>query len=332
MNKKQNKIKRILVILCTLVLVLLIALGLVSNYLVDFALKRTDEFTTNLDPGKTDEVDEGQKIIDENEVAFDAYVKDWKSTINMETETIESSDSLKLVGHYYTQAAETHNWAILIHGYRNKSSAMEKIASVYSNEFHFNVLLPDLRACGESEGDYIGMGYLDKDDIKLWIDEIIKKDPQANIVVSGVSMGGATTLMLSGEELPDNVKVLIEDCGYTSVWDIFAHELDFLYHLPTFPVLNSASLLSELKAGYSFKEASCVDAVSKSTLPMLFIHGENDEFVQFNNLDILYNAKKNGDKEKLVIKDAGHGVSYLRDPQTYFSTVKAFLYKQGFEF
>lgn len=324
--------KKIIVILCAIVATITLALGFGSNYLVDFALKRTDNFDTNLDPGKTDKIDEGQQIINENKEAFKTYVEEWKSTVNYEEAYIESTDHLKLAGHYYTQKEEKHNWAILIHGYRNKASGMENIASVYSNVFHFNVLLPDLRACGDSEGEYIGMGYLDKDDIKLWIDAIIDKDPEANIVVSGVSMGGATTLLLSGESLPTNVKALIEDCGYTSVWDIFAHELNFLYHLPTFPVLDSASLLAKMKVGYSFQEASCVDAVKRSTLPMLFIHGEKDEFVQFNNLDILYNAKTKGEKEKLVVKDAGHGVSYLRDPQTYFTTIKNFLYKQGFSF
>lgn len=331
MKKKQNR-KKIVIILCIVIASITLALGFGSNYLVDFALKRTDNFDTNLDPEKTDEIDTGQQIINDNKEAFQSYVTQWKQNVNYEKASLQSADNLKLVGHYYTQEKQTHNWAILIHGYRNTSSGMENIASVYSNVFRFNVLLPDLRACGESEGEYIGMGYLDKEDIKLWIADIIQRDPEANIVVSGVSMGGATTSMLSGESLSSNVKAFIEDCGYTSVWDIFAHELDFLYHLPTFPVLNISSFIADLKVGYSFQEASATKAVSESTLPMLFIHGENDEFVQFSNLDILYNAKKTGYKEKLVIEDAGHGVSYLRDPQTYFSTVKAFLHNAGFQF
>ena len=115
-------------------------------------------------------------------------------------------------------------------------------------EMGYNVLLPNNRAHGNSEGNYIGMGWLDKDDIACWVNWINKQDPNAKIILHGVSMGAATTMMASGENL-NNVVGYIEDCGYTSVWDIFASELDKRFSLPTFPVLNISNGVAKLKAG-----------------------------------------------------------------------------------
>ena len=100
------------------------------------------------------------------------------------------------------------------------------------------------------------MGWPDRRDMLQWIDWIIRRDSEAKIVLHGISMGGATVMMTAGEDLPGQVKAVVEDCGYTSVWDIFTDELDYLFHLPAFPLLNIASCLSSLRAGYSFSEAS----------------------------------------------------------------------------
>lgn len=137
----------------------------------------------------------------------------------------------------------------------------------------FNVLTPDLRASGQSEGDYVGMGWLDRLDILDWVDWILTQDAAAQIVIHGVSMGAATTMMVAGEETPDAVVAFVEDCGYTSVWDVFSSELSLRFGLPEFPLLYSASALSSVMAGYSFEEASALEAVACSEKPMLFIHG-----------------------------------------------------------
>lgn len=331
-DKRKKKVKKIIIIVLTVVLILIIAfIGVlfgVGNYLVDFAVKRNDDFNVNLDPSNDGEhtQTEGEKIIEENREAFKAYTDSWLEKVDTEQVSI-TNDDLKLKGNIYYSDETSHDWALLLHGYRDSSASMRNFAAVYNQELNINCLLPDMRACGESEGTYLGMGYLDSLDVVKWVDLIVEKDPEANIFISGVSMGGATTMMVSGLELKDNVKCFIEDCGYTSVWDIFAHELDFLFGLPTFPVLDVASSVCDMKASYSFKEASSLKRLAKSTEPMLFIHGENDSFVPFEMLDKVYAAKTQGEKEKLVIKDAGHAEAYLRDPQTYFSTAFDFLNK-----
>lgn len=126
----------------------------------------------------------------------------------------------------------------------------------YSEE-GYNVLIPYMRATGESEGEYIGMGWLDKDDLQCWINKIIEQNNNANIVLHGSSMGAATVLMASGDDLPSNVKAIIEDSGYTSVWDIFASEAKVRFGLPEFPVLNMFEIVANFRAKYDIKKSIC---------------------------------------------------------------------------
>ncbi|MEC2597045.1 alpha/beta hydrolase, partial [Bacillus cereus] len=95
----------------------------------------------------------------------------------------------------------------------------------------------------------VGMGWHDRKDVLIWIQQILKKDPNAEIALFGVSMGGATVMMTSGEDLPSNVKVIIEDCGYSTVIDEFTYQLKDLFHLPKFPVMNAANTVTKLRAG-----------------------------------------------------------------------------------
>ena len=148
---------------------------------------------------------------------------------------------------------------------------------------------------------------MDRKDVLQWIDYIIEQDPEAKIVVHGISMGAATTMMTAGESTPDNVKAFVEDCGYTSVWDIFSSELQLRFGLPEFPILYTASGVARLRAGYSFTEASALAQVARCEKPMLFIHGTADDFIPYEMMDTLYNAKPGDNKAELTAEGAGHG-------------------------
>ena len=124
---------------------------------------------------------------------------------------------------------------------------------------------------------------------------------QEQITLYGVSMGAATVMMTSGEKLPDNVKAIVEDCGYSTVNQELQYQLKELFNLPSFPLVNVTSGITKLRAGYFFGEASAVKQLQKNHLPMLFIHGENDTFVPFSMLDEVYNATQ-GPKEKYVVR------------------------------
>ena len=136
----------------------------------------------------------------------------------------------------------------------------------------------------------------------------------------------ATVLSASGENLPSNVKAIIADCGYTSVWDVFSYQLKLLFNLPPFPVMDLANMVTMVKAGYSLKEASPISQVAHSKTPILFIHGDKDDFVPYYMMDKLYNATSSK-KEKLTIKGATHAKSDLVNPKLYWSRVNDFLNK-----
>lgn len=104
------------------------------------------------------------------------------------------------------------------------------------------------------------MGWLDREDILQWIDYITVRDPQAEIVIHGVSMGAATTMMTAGETTPDAVKAFVEDCGYTSVWDVFSSELQLRFGLPEFPILYTASAVAKLPGGVQLYRGQCASA------------------------------------------------------------------------
>ena len=100
-----------------------------------------------------------------------------------------------------------------------------------------------------------------------------------------------------------------------------------MFGLPTFPVLDAASLVTQVRAGFGFKEASAVEQLKKTTLPILFIHGEDDTFVPYWMLDVVYEACASPDKERLSVPGAAHGEASWEDPELYWSTVEAFLGK-----
>ena len=318
----MSKKKRILVIaLCFFLLLLPVGLFFVGNYMVNFSIGRTSGTMNIVPPSQVSE--EGRKAISDNWERQREQTDAWKETVALQPVSIQSVDGLKLSGEYALNFEPTNRWAITVHGYRGSHAQMFTFAAYFGRQ-GYNVLMPDLRGCGESGGDFIGMGWPDRLDMLEWIGWIIQRDPDAQIVLHGISMGGATVMMTAGESLPPQVKAIVEDCGYTSVWDIFRDEMDVIFHLPAFPILHTASLISSWRAGYSFSEASSLEQVKKATVPMLFIHGEKDNFVHTEMVYPLYEACPT-EKKLLVVEDAGHGSSYSINPELYFDTVFDFL-------
>ena len=154
--------------------------------------------------------------------------------------------------------------------------------------------------------------------------ELVWKERAENIALRGISMGGATVMMASGEELPGQVRAIVEDCGYTSAWDEFHYQLKMLYHLPAFPLLYVTDLLARVKAGYGLKAASAKKQVAKCRIPMLFIHGEKDALVPYWMLKPLYEAAS-CPKECFVVENAGHGEARQAQPEEYWKRVFGFL-------
>ena len=249
-------------------------------------------------------------------------------TANALRDTLVRSERGERLHALYVRAARpTGRTAVIVHGYTDNAVRMLPIGHLYSHHLGYNILLPDLHAHGLSEGDAVQMGWLDRLDVLQWMDTANELfGDSTRMVVHGVSMGAATTMMVSGEELPPYVKCFVEDCGYTSVWDEFKGELKNQFGLPAFPLLDVASWLCKLKYGWSFREASALEQVKKCTLPMFFIHGDADDFVPTWMVHPLYEAKPQP-KELWLVPGAAHAVSYKENKAEYTCRVQDFVSK-----
>lgn len=246
----------------------------------------------------------------------------WLQNIKHQELTKKAKDGISLHAYQILQT-ESHDWVILIHGYKSKAQDMMYNAQVYY-EHGYNVLVVNNRSHGKSEGTYIGMGWLDRLDICKWIDYIVQTDPASKIVLHGISMGGATVMMTTGEQLPNNVICAIEDCGYTSAKDIFLNQASKKYDVHPAILMTGFNMICKFIAGYSLKEADSLAQLQKSKTPTLFIHGDEDAFVP---VEMLYHNYEHCpcDKELFIAKGQGHALACL-DPN-YYTTVFQFIEK-----
>ena len=258
---------------------------LVGSFFVDMALRRGTATNPDAPPAVFRSAIEGngQNILSASKPDFDA--EDW---------TIQSFDGLSLCATHFKPKKSSHRWVLLLHGY----GLSKEHAWHYSKEYlthNYHIVTPDLRACGDSEGQYITMGAFEAKDVADWTRRIVEKDPQARIVLHGVSMGAAAVMLAEGENLPHNVVAVIEDSGYADAYSLFATEIDKILSIPPY---------------------------RNSSLPTLFIHGTADRLVPFAMMQQLYDASPSYSKEKLVIDKNGHGALY--QAKNYFPTVLSF--------
>ncbi len=206
---------------------------------------------------------------------------------------------------------------ICFHGYTGEGLSNHMAIADYFLKHGYAMLLPDARAHGESEGEYIGFGCLDRKDALGWIDWAIHEcGEDVKIMLHGTSMGGATVLMTSGLDLPDNVKGIVSDCGFTSPKEVFTYVLNNMYHLPAFPAIWGADLINKKYAGYGMDECNARREVSKAKVPILFIHGSADTFVPCSMCHEIYENCRSP-KQKFIVEGAGHAESYYKDMEAY---------------
>ena len=261
----MKKFWKRLIIVLAIVLLLLIAAGIVAgNYFYELALDPTTNKSIVFQAPQNAVGSSPNSDEEDRQKANQDWLGE-KGAIAMEMESYDGL-ALKAIGVLNEDATE--NWVVICHGYGGKGVQMVGSARTFY-EKGYNILIPDARGCGNSEGNYIGMGWHERLDIVDWIEQINAAYNPTNVVLYGVSMGGATVMMVSGETLPENVRAIVEDCGYSSVWGEFAHQLNGVFGLPTFPIMNFASLVTKVRADFTLEEASAINQVSKSVTPIL---------------------------------------------------------------
>ena len=236
----------------------------------------------------------------------------WFRAQKPEELTIRSRDGLKLCGSYL-EAPDAKACMLLCHGYRSRGGLDFALVLRTLYKHGCSVLVIDQRAHGRSEGKYIAYGVLERYDCQQWAWFLhAKLAGRLPIFLEGLSMGAATVMMASELPMPPSVVGVIADCGYNSAWEELRHCIKYRYHLPVFPVLPLTELMCRLVAGYSLKGASAAASLANSPLPLLIIHGMDDDFVPATMTAENYAAAA-GEKRQILVPGARHALSYLVD-------------------
>lgn len=313
--------KKVFVILSVTAVVLVVIGFIVGNVALSIAV--TPENNSGRDIAAT-----YRDVYNENpglEQWHDSLVSNglWRDTM------LVAEDGLKRHGLILQHDSLATGSTVIVHGYTDNAPFMMRYAYLHFEKLGRNVVIPELFGHGESEGDYIRFGWLDRLDMtNLWLPFTHNLWPDLDIVQHGHSMGGATTMFTSGEDIPDSLRVVafIEDAGFNSTWDQLSRELNKL-GLPVHPILDFADIVCRLRYGWSIKESDAAPQLAKCTRPFFFIHGGADDYVPTEMVYINYDSKIQGYKELMVVDGAAHVKSISVAWEEYVERVRSFLSK-----
>ena len=252
-----------------------------------------------------------------------SHAHNWFSTHEVEDIYVQSRDGLQLYARWIP-AENPRGTILLAHGYQSTPYIdFSLVLDVYHN-LGMNMLIPDQRCHGKSEGKYITFGVKEWRDMTCWVDYHNKHLGNWPVILSGLSMGASTVMYMADEALPANVKGMIADCGFTSPYDIIGKVFHSVTHLPAWPFLWATDLCARIFAGFSLKEKDTRKTLQGGKYPIILAHGLSDEFEPGEMSHEAYDACTSP-KELLLVEGAGHGYSFLKDRERYTQTVTAFL-------
>ena len=241
---------------------------------------------------------------------------------------VTSFDGLTLRGMYYEYAKDAPV-ELLFHGYRGNSErdlcgGVERCFALGRS-----VILIDQRGGGASDGSVTSFGIHERFDCLTWINYAVERfGSDVKLILGGVSMGGSTVAMAAGEDLPKNVVCVMSDCGYTSAKEIM-YEVIQKMHLPPRLLYPFVRLGAKWFGRFDLEETSPLEAVKRSKTPIVFIHGDADDFVPGRMSKELYEACASP-KKMVLIPGAGHGLSYPVDKEAYLNALRDFERECGF--
>lgn len=307
----MTKRKKIIVALFLVVIIAVVGgLGYAGNYLVTYAFENSSR------PAQRKGT--GQEKIDQQWLNKQSTTQKW--------ELQADKTKQKLVGFYYPAASHTVKTIVVAHGYQGDHYAMASYIKMF-HELGYNVLAPDDRGSGISSGRYITFGYPDSRDYLKWVNLVLAKNGNTSeIGLFGVSMGGATVMMMSGLKLPPQVKAIVEDCGYDSVENELAYQLKQQFNVPKEPMITASLLVARFRVGYNFRQGNSVKALHHNKLPVFFIHGQKDSYVPTEMVYKNYAATR-GKKELWLTPKTKHADSQKNYPHEYRKKVSQFFEK-----
>lgn len=240
-------------------------------------------------------------------------------------DTIIVRDGFRLHSTFARAGQPSGKTAVIMHGYSANPINMMHIARMFRDSLGYNVWLPSERRHGESEGAAAQMGWLDRLDLLEWSGIAHEYFGDTLQVYHGISMGAAAVMNASGEDTPDYVRGFVEDCGFSTLWDIVYKLASEDYHLPAEALLKDMEVKVSKRFGWSIREDSCVEQLAKCEKPMLFIHGDADQVVPVEMVRKNYDAKVKGYREMWIAPGSRHAYSYPDHPAEYTALVRKFL-------
>ncbi len=252
-----------------------------------------------------------------------SHYADRLSRANCETVTLKARDGTRLVGHWYP-CKSPQRVIVAMHGWRSAwNRDFGKIAAFWHKE-NCHVLFAEQRGQNNSEGNHMTFGYLERFDCADWLHWVAQnKTDRLPLYAAGISMGASTVLMASALPLPQTVKGIIADCGFTSAEAIWRHvvqnnlHVSYDLHRPLIHRLCQKTLQTDIR------RVTTQDALRRTKIPVLFIHGSKDTFVPIEMTYDNYCACA-APKELLVVPHAGHGQSYYCEPDKYEAALRRF--------
>ena len=290
-----------------------------ADYACDYAIKRPD-------PAKKKNPETRETYIKRDEIRRQNNQRLYD--LDPEDLTIKSVTGLNMKAWFLPAEKPTNRFVICVHGYKcNGPDEFSHMMPFYNYDLGYNYLLPDLTGHGRSEGEYIGFGSFDAKNILLWVDYLINRfGEDIEIILHGISMGAATVMNCNEMSPPDQVKLVIEDCGFINAESVMNNTLKDLIGFKFMPIVKLGSVFSKLKAGYFFSESDPLKNMDKAKNPVLFIHGEEDTYVPFEYGKMLYDACP-VPKDYLWVPNTVHAFSYYNAKDEYEEKVKEFIAK-----
>ena len=258
-------------------------------------------------------------------------MKIWTDSIrSMKRELFEikSFDGLALHGYYYEFSPDSP-LELIFHGYsgnaeRDLSGGVDRCFALGRS-----CILIDQRGAGMSEGKVCSFGINERRDCLSWIEFASQKfGKKRPLIIGGISMGAATVMMASGENLPENVVCVMADCGYSSQKDIICKVVKEM-KLPVKLIYPFIKLGASTFGGFDLEETTPIEAVAKSKTPIVFIHGDNDDFVPHSMSVDCFNASS-APKKLVTIEGAGHGLAFPANQEKYVESLRDFANEVGF--
>lgn len=275
---------------------------------------------------------EGEISFPEGEIyePYYPYMRKWAEetrALPQERFSVTSFDGLTLYGTYYEYAPGAP-MELMFHGYRG--SAERDLSGGVQRCFKLkrSCLLVEQRSSGDSDGNTITFGIHEHKDCLTWVDFAVKHfGPDVKIILTGISMGAATVLMAAGKPLPSNVLGVLADCGYSAPKDIIQKVIGEM-GLPPKLSYPFVKLAARLYGGFDLEETSPLEAMETCTVPVIFFHGEGDDYVPCDMSRRVYEACRSR-KMLVTVPGAGHGLSYPKDHERYLTALRDFFGPEG---